>query len=139
MKKQKIYLQVIAALVVLFAFNCIFSATAYASDISSLWVDDATRWTYFFTTGDTPHMGTKYTTYTYASSAVKAKYSTYITNGITMWESHISCTENSSSAMGVIQVSAVNNSDAEANAATAIAYSPSTMHIGVNDDLQSRI
>lgn len=71
-------------------------------------------------------MGSKNTTYSYSSSAVKNTYSTYVTTGIGMWGSYISCTESSSSPMGTITVSAM---DSGATADLGPTYYTSTKHM----------
>ena len=71
-------------------------------------------------------MGSKNTTYSYSSSAVKNTYSTYVTTGIGLWGSYISCTESSSSPMGTITVSAM---DSGANADLGPTYYTATKHM----------
>lgn len=95
---------------------------AQATEISSFNTDDATGWTRwdFFC-----HMGQKNTTYTYASSAIKSEYSSYVENGIAMWGSLISCTEVSTNAVGLITETA---DWMEANAKTTVQYN-SSKHI----------
>lgn len=102
----------------------LLSATIYADSIADLLTDDATRWTNL-NPSTTSHMGTKNTTYSYASSTVKNNYSSYVSSGIALWGSRISCTESSSS-MGTITVSAL---DSNANATLTPSYSPATKHM----------
>ena len=102
-----------------------FMITAYASSIDSFLVDSSTRWSNYGD-GSTIHMGEKNTTYKYLSSAVKNKYSSYVTTGIGLWGSYISCIESSSSPMGTITVSAI---DSDATADLQPYYNPSNMHM----------
>lgn len=102
-----------------------FMIIAYASSIDSFLVDSSTRWSNYGD-GSTIHMGEKNTTYKYSSSAVKNKYSSYVTTGIGLWGSYISCIESSSSPMGTITVSAI---DSDATADLQPYYNPSNMHM----------
>lgn len=100
--------------------NGIYSVQA--TEISSFNTDDTTgwsRWDYHC------HMGQKNTTYTYASSAIKSEYSSYVQSGIAMWGSLISCSEVSSNAKGLI----TETTDwLEATAKTTVTYN-SSKHI----------
>ena len=109
----------------LFVLSSAFGITAYANSIDSFLVDSSTRWANY-SEGVTIHMGSKNTTYSYSSSAVKNTYSTYVTTGIGMWGSYISCTESSSSPMGTITVSAM---DSGATADLGPTYYTSTKHM----------
>ena len=124
MRKQKV-LQLLSIFFVLFMFSSTFGVIAYAAPIDSFLIDDATGWKNYMD-GVTIHMGSKNTTYAYSSAAVKSAYSTYVTAGISLWGSCISCTEESSSPMGEITVSAM---DSGANADLGPSYYPSTMHM----------
>lgn len=115
----------LAVFLFLLVLSSAFMITAYASSIDSFLVDSSTRWSNYGG-GSTIHMGEKNTTYKYSSSAVKNKYSSYVTTGIGLWGSYISCIESSSSPMGTITVSAI---DSDANAALQPSYNPSNMHM----------
>lgn len=119
------FFNLLSIFLVLLMLSGTFAITAYASSIDSFLVDSSTRWTNY-SNGLTIHRGSKNSTYQYSSSSVKSTYSAYVTNGIGLWGSYISCTESSSSPIGTITVSAM---DSDANATLAPSYSPSTMHI----------
>ncbi len=98
---------------------------AFATEIDSFLVDSTTRWTHY-EGSPSIHMGSKNTTYHYSSSTVKSNYSSYVTAGIGLWGSYISCAETSSSPMGTITVSAM---DSGATADTLPSYYTSNNHI----------
>ena len=124
MSKQRI-LHLLSIFLVLFMLSSTLGITAYADSIDSFLVDSSTRWANY-REGVTIHMGSKNTTYSYSSSAVKNTYSTYVTTGIGLWGSYISCTESSSSPMGTITVSAM---DSGANADLGPTYYTATKHM----------
>lgn len=86
----------------------------YASDISSFLTDTTTGWTKYDSNG---HMGTKNTSYTYASNAVRTAYSEYVDAGIALWGSRITCTETSST-RAITGSFTVSNMDHSATAVT---------------------
>lgn len=71
----------LAVFLFLLVLSSAFMITAYAGSIDSFLVDSSTRWSNYGD-GITIHMGEKNTTYKYSSSAVKNKYSSYVTTGI---------------------------------------------------------
>ena len=124
MRKQRI-LHLLSIFLVLFVLSSTFAIAACADSIDSFLVDNSTRWANF-NESSTIHMGSKNTTYSYSSITVKSTYSTFVTAGIEMWGSYISCTESIWSPMGTITVSAM---DSGANADLAPTYYAETKHM----------
>lgn len=126
MKPQKSWCFRFFSIIITLMIMCnIAPAITFATDIDSFLVDSITRWTHneFI---PSIHMGCKNTTYQYASSTVKSNYSSYVTGGTGLWGSCISCTETSSSPMGIITVPAMN---IDATATTSSTPDPSNNHI----------
>jgi len=94
----------------------------FAMDISTFQTDDITRWNKL----GVGHMGSTTTTYRYESNTVKTNYSSYVVNGIMLWGTNISCTENNSSTIGLFKVSSDNIG---ATASTELTYYTSTNHV----------
>lgn len=127
MRRQKL-LHAISVLLIMLLLSGTFVVDACAESIDSFLVDSSTRWANY-DDGDaslTIHMGSKTTTYGYSSTTVKNAYSTYVTTGIALWGTYISCSESSSSPMGTITVSAMDN---DANADLLPTYYSSSKHI----------
>lgn len=123
MKNKSAY-KCVLAMLILFSLLVSFSLSSYAYSLKPFVTDSTTRWSYV-DPGLRFHRGTKSASYKYSSPDVKAKYSGYVKRGISLWGSSISCTENSSSTVGLIKTE---DYSLNATAATTIKYD-SSMHI----------
>lgn len=97
---MKKLLRIVISVLLVSSLLVLSSGSVFASSLSSYTVDSITGWSYL--SSSLYHMGTKNTTYRFASDLIKDNYAVYVTNGFDLWGSYINCTYSASSSQGTI-------------------------------------
>ena len=123
--RKHIIFQLFSTFLFILAITNLIVISSNAYSISEFLTDSSTRWKRYGS-DELTHMGSTYTTYTYSSTDCRNQYETYVTAGISLWGSCISCSENEYSTIGMITSS---DDYVFKNAETVPVYVPSTRHV----------